>query len=200
MSKNLTIKEQNLHAIVKDLMDKALAISRPNKEKICRFVVNLVENGGKKADAAMAAGYGSKKDENGNERSFDDRRNIASSEAYRLLKNDAIFAVYEALLSHRFLSNIFVNHLKKEHLASVFYQAGMIALEDCLNSGKKITPAIAALREAGILAGFYDESSRKDPNALDDKKEEVAQAAAIFAVLLDKTGKTIFDNERKRLN
>lgn len=193
-SKGITIKEQDLHAIVQDLMDKALAINRLNKEKICQFVVNLVENGGHKTKAALDAGYGAKKDKDGKVRNDKERNHIACSEATQLLSNADISSVYETLLAHRFMSKIFVKNLTKEHLTSILYQAGLKGL----NSERNFKSGISAIVEAAKLAGFYNEDSKKDSDDLDDKKEELIKAAAIFATLADKTGNTLVD--KKRLN
>lgn len=196
MSKNLTIKEQDLHAIVKDLMDKALAISRPNKEKICKFVVNLVENGGHKTKAALDAGYGEEKDRNGQKQTLEQRKGIASTEAIRLLKSAEISAVYESLLSHRFLSQVFVKNLTKEHIISILYQAGLIGL--C--SERNFKSGISALVEASKLAGFSDDDSRKDIDRLIAAQEEIARASTILPSLVAQARKTLSENKRKRLN
>lgn len=194
MGTGIIIREQDLHAITKELMDKALAINRLNKEKICQFVANLVENGGHKTKAALDAGYGAKKDKDGKVRNDKERNHIACSEATQLLSNTDISGVYEKLLTHRFMSKIFVKNLTKEHLMSILYQAAIIGLE----SKQTFKSGISAIVEVGKLAGFYAEDSKKDDDALNDKKEELIEAAAIFATLATKAGNTLVD--KKRLN
>lgn len=184
MSKNLIIKEQDLHAIVKDLMDKALAVDRPNKEKICKFVVNLVENGGNKSQAAYDAGYGPKKDGKGKIRTEKERRYLAKGDGHRLLTNADISAVYETLLSHRFLSTIFVQNITKAHLVSVLYQAGI----NGLNSERNFKSGIAAIKEVASMLGYLSEDSRRDADRVVDAKDEVVAAMGILPDLLEKAG------------
>lgn len=190
---NITIKEQDLHAIIHDLMDKALAINRPNKEKICHFVVNLVENGGNKTRAALDAGYGEEKDKDGKVRGKEVRNHMASTESARLMADAGILSVYESLLSHRFLSKIFVQTLKKEHMVSILYQAGLKGL----NSERNFKSGISALVEAGKLAGFYEIDEKDKGKIIDAYKEELGFSADIF----DKLGKAVSKlNAGKRLN
>lgn len=175
MQKTLTIKEQNLHEIVKDLMEKALEIDRPNREKICQFVINMADNGGRKQKAAYDAGFGgSKKDENGNKRPEEDRQRAAAVEANRLLKDAKILAVYERLISHRLLSVVFARSLQREHIISVMYQVALSSWE------KNPKQAITALKEAATLSGFYKDKSQGDDPELPGKKAELAEATSII--------------------
>lgn len=195
--KTIKIKEHDLHEIVKSLMDKAIAIDRPNKEKICNFIINLVENGGKRRVAAYDAGYGTERDENGNVRTDEERKNIAGVEATRLLRDDKILAVYEELRAHKFLARVFVRTLKKEHLISVLYQAGIKAL--C--SEKYMKSGVAALKEVGILAGFYSDESMREAADFLGIKDEVKEGSGTISELLaeaNRVGMRLTD--KKKLN
>ena len=57
----------------------------------------------------------------------------------------------------------------------------MRSIEDALNSGKKITPGVAALREAGILAGFYEAENQDRVDDLYDKIDELLASGGPIA-------------------
>ena len=170
----IRVKEHDLHVIIKDLIDKALEIDRPNKEKICRFIVNLVNNGGNKSIAAMDAGLGgSEKDANGNKRTFEQMRSAAATEANRLLKNAQILSVYEKLLAHRMTSIIFTQSMSKEHIINVLYQIGINSHD------KNPRQAVAALKEAATLAGYYRENAQGDEENVLQKIDELHKAMSV---------------------
>ncbi|WP_299079087.1 hypothetical protein [uncultured Paraglaciecola sp.] len=166
MSRPLRIKEYDLHEIIKDLVDAALEIDRPNKEKICKFIVNLVDNGGNKTMAAIDAGFGAKKGKDGKARTLDERKAVASTEGDRLLRNAAISSLYEKLLSHRFISTIFTKTFTKEHSANILYQIGMNTYET------NPRQAIAAFKEASTLAGHYKDM---DDSSDEEKQKRTAE-------------------------
>ena len=161
----MKIKEQDLHEATKDLINEALEIDRPNKEKVCNFIVNLVNNGGHKTRAALDAGYGDDTKEG---------RASAAAEAVRLLKNVKINSVYENLSRSKLSSTLFNKAFDKQHVIYLLYQIGM----NCADTNAK--QSITAFKEAATLAGFYtDEAMQEATNAM-AKAEEVAQSVEIL--------------------
>lgn len=189
---SIRIKDQGLGDIIGDVMDMALAIDRPNCEKICQFVFNLAQNGGNKTQAAFDAGYGGEKDKDGNKRSEKDRKHIASVEAARLLGNARILAIYEALKAHRFLSRFFVKNLRKEDVIHIMYQNAM----DSLTPPPEKNSKHAALKEIAALMGFYSEESKDNLARKLDEEDEMRKAPDTLA-LIDKAANAVRPDKRK---
>ena len=161
----MKIKEQDLHEVVKDLIDEALEIDRPNKEKICNFVLNLITNGDRKTRAAIDAGYGDETKE-GNK--------VASVEAARLLGDARIKSVYDKLRRAKLSANLFNKAFDKQHVIYLLYQIGM----NCADTNAK--QSITAFKEAATLAGFYTSDAMEQANFAMEKAEEVSKSVEIL--------------------
>jgi len=170
----IKIKEHDLYVIIKDLMEEALSIDRPNKVKICNFVVDLVENGGHITNAAMAAGYGPKKTKDGRIYTEAERRKVAGSEGSRLLENTGISGLYEKLMWHRCVSNTFTKSFSREHVIYILYQIAINTLE------KNPRQAIMALREASTLAGHYQIAEKTPGDISEEDQHELIQSREII--------------------
>lgn len=167
---SVAIKEKDLHALVDELVDDAIKIDRPNKEKICNYVINLVNNGGHKTKAARAAGYGGQYDENGKRRTDEERNRIAGAEGYRLLKNEQILSLYEKLAKQKFSAKIFCDSLDKQHLISRAYKEFERLKEE------KPRTAHAFFQEVCKMKGFYVEQVNVDNAKLAEQQAEILEA------------------------
>lgn len=149
----INIKPKDLLSYTSGLMDAVSKLERKNKEKIFKFLVNLIENGGRnQTQAAVDAGFGSD-DEAG--------RNVASVEATRLLADPKIWSIYDEILRLRFLSQNFVKLLQKEHIIMMYYRIAV----DC--EQKQPKQSLSALREIGLLCGYYGEDENDNEKLKD---------------------------------
>ncbi len=157
---NISIKEMDLNVLTEELVNEALEIDRPDRERICNFVLNLATNGGRRTQAALDAGYGSN-DEAG--------KKVASSKAARLLENAGISSLYKKICAYKFRQNIFVKLIEKQHLTHMLYQLAI----SCQKNNPRAS--IGAIQEIGKLSGFYEEKGGLDPAiaALAGKNQEL---------------------------
>ena len=166
-----SIKEQDLHKFTKDLIDAAVKIDRPNREKICNFVLNLATNGGKRMEAALEAGYGSNKDEAG--------KKVASSKAATLLENDEIFSLYDKIFALRFTSTIFAKLLEKEHRIALLYQVFFHCYEE------KTHVSVSAFQEISRLKGDYEDKGDSDIGKLLARLDELNQKDKMYEAFMN---------------
>lgn len=152
--------DQDLNKIIYEMVEDVISIDRPNKEKICNFVVNLVLNGGRKEQAALDAGYS---------------KATAASEAYRLLNDAKINAIYERFLAHRFVTGIFRKTLSKEHLVNLCYQ---IAQRN-FYSEKTQSVAVKAIEQICKIMGYYEPIETKNIQDYGDLLEQLSKIPMI---------------------
>lgn len=152
--------DQDLNKIIYEMVEEVISIDRPNKEKICNFVVNLVLNGGNQTQAALDAGYS---------------KESARQEASRLLTNDNIRSIYERMLSHRFISQIFRKTLSKEHLVNLCYQ---IAQRN-FYSEKTQSVAVKAIEQICKIMGYYEPIETKNIQDYGDLLEQLSKVPMI---------------------
>lgn len=176
-NETIVVKAQDLHILTEKLIKNSAIADRPNRSKVCKFIINLVENGGHKTEAALAAGYGSKTDKEGNQRAEEARRNIAASTAARLLSDVKISDIYEQLLEDTLVSKYFVKILDKEHVIYNLYRTAMEALK---GEEKNFSRGITALKEVAQLCGFYEQNDRQDIADLQDKLEELTEGIGLM--------------------
>ncbi len=153
-------------------MQEAANLDRPNKEKICDFIINLSNNGGKQQQAALDAGYGNA--------STDEGRNVAGATAARLLRDVRISELYEKLKNLKFSSEIFTKSFTKDHIVAIYYQLGMKLVD------KNPAKAIVAWKEAATLSGFYEDEARTMAVKAMEKAETTEQLLLTAQKLFDK--------------
>lgn len=177
------IKENDLYAITKDLMNAALVIDRPNKGKICNFVVALVENGGHITNAAMLAGYGPPKTKDGKVYTEAERRKLAGNEGSRLLENAGISGLYEKLMWHRCVADNFTKSFSRNYSAALMFQAYQ------MNINKNPSQAIKALKEASILVGHYLIAEKKPLDLDEDQQNELIESPLLLKMIMKENRK-----------
>ena len=163
----MAVKEQDLNKIIYEMVDDVISIDRPNRDKVCAFIVNLVENGGRKEQAAIDAGYS---------------KTSAGTQAHRLLSNDKINAVYEKLLSHRFVSEIFRKSLTKDHLINLCYQIAMRSFDTAPSQ------AVKAIEQICKIAGYYEPTEVKNKHDYADLMEELSKFPMIARAFEEQGG------------
>lgn len=152
--------DQDLNKIIYEMVEEVISIDRPNKEKICNFIVNLVLNGGRQEQAALDAGYSKK---------------AAGAEASRLLTDVKIRAIYERFLAHRFVTGIFRKTLTKEHLVNLCYQ---IAQRN-FYSEKTQSVAVKAIEQICKIMGYYEPIETKNITDYGDLLEQLSKVPMI---------------------
>lgn len=167
----MNIKQQDLHEITRELVDATLDIDRPNREKICDFILNLSNNGGHKQRAAIEAGYGDQTPSG---------MSTAAAEATRLLKDVKIAAVYEKLQRIKFSEKILAKSLSKDHYISLYYQIAISCAD------KNLGQAIKALKEAATLSGYYADDALSTAVQAMEKAENAEQLLLTAQKLFDK--------------
>lgn len=189
----ITVKAENLQVLVEDMFKGTKVFERTRGKQICRMVFELVKNGGNKTEAGMVAGLARSHDDDGNRRDEAKRRQVAVVEVRKALAIPEVASIYERLLEHRTISELFVQALDKEHIIHVLYKTAMKALEvDNFKQG------VTALKEVGLLCGFYDQEVKKDVLELQERLEELADGVELMQSFKDSHDKLIADSKKKK--
>lgn len=167
----------DLLPVIHDLVEASRQLDNYDKEKACKFIANLVANGGNKTQAARAAGYGEAKDKNGKKRSEEARNNVAGVRANELLRNHKILELYEKLREQKFISTVLKGLLTKEHIVYLNFKM----YEMYKNDDKKSNLAMSALQEIAKLEGYYAPEKIIDDEAFKAKLEEIVVAKEIIS-------------------
>ena len=170
-------KVPDLLPVIYELVDAAHEIDSRDKDKVCKFVANLVANGGNKTRAARAAGYGEAKDKDGKKRSEESRDSIAAAKAQFLIKNDTIKNLYDKFYQQKFFSTILRKFLTKEHVLYLNYAMFEMYYED----EKRANLAMAALQEIAKLEGFYAPEKEFDEDKAKAMIEELIAAKSVVS-------------------
>ena len=167
---HVKMKETDLYEIIAEMINAVMATDSLNKVRVCNFILNLVNNGGNQTQAAREAGYGQAITKDGKKQTEQERNNVAGVEACRLLRLPKIREVYEKIFNSRMAANAFAKSFTREDAIAVFWRAGLKQINE---NPENPSAGFKALREAALLARFYDMPTNISLNLTVEESEKL---------------------------